>query len=253
MFGIDSSYYNESVRKLVLAFGSLFNEIYLSKFDESNNVTEKVRVPITYGPKEKFLRKLREDNTITDNQHVQITLPRLGFDITTYLYDPTRKVNKLKNIAKQINGTEYSMWSEVPYNINFNLYLFTRNVTDTLQIVEQILPNFAPDFTVSLNMNPLSSKVDVPFVLNSVATNEDFEGDFSTRRLITSVFDFTAKTYVYGQIKQRTPVSIETSEVNFFDSFLGSTASPSNFITDFGWTGNAATGSVTMTDGSSVI
>ena len=115
----------------------------------TNNVTEKVRVPITYGPKEKFLRKLREDNTITDNQHVQITLPRLGFDITTYLYDPTRKVNKLKNITKQINGTEYSMWSEVPYNINFNLYLFTRNVTDTLQIVEQILPNFAPDFTVN--------------------------------------------------------------------------------------------------------
>ena len=253
MFGIDSSYYNESIRKLVLAFGSLFNEIYLSKFDESNTVIEKVRVPITYGPKEKFLRKLREDNTLTDNQHVQVTLPRLGFDITTYLYDPTRKVNKLKFIKKEINGTEYSMWSEVPYIINFNLYLFTRNVTDTLQIVEQILPNFAPDFTVSLNMNNLSSIVDVPIVLNSVATNEDFEGDFATRRLITSVFDFTAKTYVYGQIKERTPVAIETTEVNFFNSLLGSTASPSNFITDFGWTGNAATGSVTMTDGSSVI
>ena len=253
MFGIDSSYYNESIRKLVLAFGSLFNEIYLSKFDESNTVIEKVRVPITYGPKEKFLRKLREDNTLTDNQHVQVTLPRLGFDITTYLYDPTRKVNKLKFIKKEINGTEYSMWSEVPYIINFNLYLFTRNVTDTLQIVEQILPNFAPDFTVSLNMNNLSSIVDVPIVLNSVATNEDFEGDFATRRLITSVFDFTAKTYVYGQIKERTPVAIETSEVNFFNSLIGSTAAPSNFITDFGWTGNAATGSVTMTDGSSVI
>lgn len=253
MFGIDSSYYNESIRKLVLAFGSLFNEIYLSKFDESNTVIEKVRVPITYGPKEKFLRKLREDNALTDNQQVQITLPRLGFDITTYLYDPTRKVNKLKFIKKEINGTEYSMWSEVPYIINFNLYLFTRNVTDTLQIVEQILPNFAPDFTVSLNMNNLSSIVDVPIVLNSVATNEDFEGDFATRRLITSVFDFTAKTYVYGQIKERTPVAIETTEVNFFNSLLGSTASPSNFITDFGWTGNAATGSVTMTDGSSVI
>ena len=253
MFGIDSSYYNESIRKLVLAFGSLFNEIYLSKFDESNTVIEKVRVPITYGPKEKFLRKLREDNTLTDNQHVQVTLPRLGFDITTYLYDPTRKVNKLKFIKKEINGTEYSMWSEVPYIINFNLYLFTRNVTDTLQIVEQILPNFAPDFTVSLNMNNLSSIVDVPIVLNSVATNEDFEGDFATRRLITSVFDFTAKTYVYGQIKERTPVAIETSEVNFFNSLIGSTAAPSNFITDFGWTGNAATGSITMTDGSSVI
>ena len=177
----------------------------------------------------------------------------MGFDITTYLYDPTRKVNKLKFIKKEINGTEYSMWSEVPYIINFNLYLFTRNVTDTLQIVEQILPNFAPDFTVSLNMNNLSSIVDVPIVLNSVATNEDFEGDFATRRLITSVFDFTAKTYVYGQIKERTPVAIETSEVNFFNSLIGSTAAPSNFITDFGWTGNAATGSITMTDGSSVI
>lgn len=253
MFGINSSYYNESVRKLVIAFGSLFNEIYLSKFDADGDVTEKVRVPITYGPKEKFFRKLREDSTITDNAHVQITLPRFGFDITTYLYDPMRKINKMKKIVTETNGTESLMWAEVPYNINFGLYLFTRNITDNLQIVEQILPNFSPDFTVTLKMNKLATKVDVPIVLNSVATNEDYEGDFANRRLITTVFDFTAKTYVYGQIKDRTPLAIETSEVNFFNSLLGSTASPSNFITDFGWTGDSATGSATSTDGSSVI
>lgn len=253
MFGINSSYYNETIRKLVIAFGSLFNEIYLSKFDADGEVTEKVRVPITYGPKEKFVRKIREDSTITNNTHVQITLPRLGFDITTYLYDPSRKINKMKKIFKETNGVESLMWSEVPYNINFGLYLFTRNITDNLQIVEQILPNFSPDFTVTLNMNKLSSKVDVPIVLNSVACNEDYEGDFGNRRLLTTVFDFTAKTYLYGQIKDRTPLSIETSEVNFFNGLLGSTASPETFITDFGWTGDSSTGSTTNTNGSPVI
>jgi hypothetical protein len=253
MFGIESSYYNETIRKLVIAFGSLFNEIYLSKYDANDNVTEKVRVPITYGPKEKFVRKLREDSTITDNAHVQITLPRFGFDITTYLYDPTRKVNKMKKISMESNNVESSMWAEVPYNINFGLYLFTRNVTDNLQIVEQILPNFSPDFTVTLKMNKLATKVDVPVILNSVATNEDYEGDFGNRRLITTVFDFTAKAYLYGQIKDRSPLSIETSEINFFNMSLGSTASAYNFITDFGWTGDSATGNTTSTNGSNII
>lgn len=252
MFGIQSSYYNQTIRKLVVAFGSLFNQIYVSKFDENDVVIEQSRVPITYGPKEKFIRKIKEDHQITDNRHVQLTLPRIGFDITTYLYDPARKINKLQKTTKTENGTFYSTWSSVPYVINFGLYVFSRNITDNLQIVEQILPQFSPDFTVTLNFNELSKKIDVPIVLNSVNTTEDYEGDFSTRRLITSVFDFSAKCYIYGQIKEKLVSGggiIETVDIDFFDLNLGSTASENNFITSFGWTGDSSTGSATPTNG----
>jgi hypothetical protein len=256
MFGIESSYYNQSIRKLVIAFGSLFNQTYVSKFDANDNIIEQYRVPITYGPKEKFVRKIKEDHQITDNRHVQITLPRVGFDMTTILYDPARKINKLQKVKKTENGTEYSMWSAVPYVVNFGVYVFTRNITDNLQIIEQILPQFSPDFTVSLNFNKLSEKVDVPIILNSVNTTEDYEGDFSTRRLITTVFDFSAKFYIYGQIKEKTAnisKSIETVDIDFFDLYKGSTASSNNFITSFGWTGDSVTRSVTPTNGNNLV
>lgn len=256
MFGIQNSYYNQSIRKLVIAFGSLFNQLYISKFDENDNPVEQARVPITYGPKEKFVRKLREDSQITDNRGVQITLPRIGFDITSMIYDPLRKINKLQKTTKNENNIQYSTWSGVPYTINFGLYVFTRNITDNLQIVEQILPNFSPDFTVTLNFNTLSEKVDVPIILNSVNTTEDYEGDYSTRRLITTVFDFSAKFYVFGQIKEKglgLAKSIETVDIDFFDLNLGSTASENNFVNSFGWTGDANTGSATPTNGNNLV
>jgi hypothetical protein len=254
MFGIESSYYNQSIRKLVIAFGSLFNQLYICKFDQNDVVLEKTRVPITYGPKEKFVRKLKEDSQITDNHSVQITLPRLGFDITSMIYDPLRKINKLQRSTKVQNSIEYGTWSGVPYTINFGLYVFTRNITDNLQIIEQILPQFSPDFPVTLNFNILSEKVDVPIILNSVNTTEDYEGDYSTRRLITTVFDFSAKFYIYGQIKEKMPgKSIETVDIDFFDLFKGSTASTSNFVSSFGWTGDSTTGSATSTNGNNSV
>ena len=140
----------------------------------------------------------------------------MGFDITGFSYDPTRKTNKLrKTKATSVDGLSSSYnYNEVPYNVSFGLYAFSRNHDDNLQIIEQILPYFTPEFIVTLKVNDINSKVDVPIVLNGVSTEEDYEGDFDTRRNITSSLEFTAKTYVYGPPK--TSKIILTSEVDIF-------------------------------------
>lgn len=236
MFGINSSYYNKSIKKLVVAFGTLFNQLYVERYNENDTVSNKIRVPLTYGPKEKFIRRLTADSDITSNTHVQITLPIIGFDMTSMLYDPNRRINKLqKTFAESASGaTVKKGWAEVPYNINFGLYIFSRNIDDNLQIVEQILPNFTPEFNISLNFNELNTRMTVPIVLNGVQTTEVYEGDFQTRRNITSSFDFTAKTYLYGQIKEDTNDLIYQANISLYD---GLTASVDYFIETFGVTG----------------
>lgn len=236
MFGINSSYYNKSIKKLVVAFGTLFNQLYVERYNENDTVSNKIRVPLTYGPKEKFIRRLTADSDITTNTHVQITLPIIGFDITSMLYDPNRRINKLqKTFAESASGaTVKKGWAEVPYNINFGLYVFSRNIDDNLQIVEQILPNFTPEFNISLNFNELNTRMTVPIVLNGVQTTEVYEGDFQTRRNITSSFDFTAKTYLYGQIKEDTNDLIYQANISLYD---GLTATTDYLIETFGVTG----------------
>ena len=124
MFGINSSYYNKSIKKLVISFGTLFNQLYVERYDENDQINEKIRVPLTYGPKEKFYRRLVSDSDITSTTHVQITLPMMGFDITSMMYDPTRRLNKLQTVYSETNNTLKKTWTEVPYNINFGLYIF---------------------------------------------------------------------------------------------------------------------------------
>lgn len=209
MISIENTYYNESIRKMVTAFGALFNSIYLIR-KENNTITEKIRVPLTYGPKEKFIYKLTSESNITEETHVQITLPIIGFDMTSILYDTNRKINRLTR--KIVDGR--SSYSEVPYNINFGVYVFTRNIDDNLQIVEQILPYFAPEFMVTISMDEIYPAVDIPIVLNSVAMNEEYEGTFETRRAVTSMFDFTMKGYVYNKFCEPTKGIIKNADLS---------------------------------------
>lgn len=239
MFGIDHSYYNRSLKKLVVAFGSIFNEIYLSRYDSSNTLQEKIRVPLTYGPKEKFVRRITEASSISDGAKLGITLPIIGFQITGMSFDPTRKLNKLKKVRTSTSTSIKSMWSEVPYNIEFGVFVFARTIDDNFQIIEQIIPNFTPDFTATINFNELNTTVDVPFQLNTVVTTEDFEGTYATRRSVTSTLSFTAKTYIFGRIKEIPTGPIEEVDVNF-KNFV-----TDEFITDLGWTGDVDTGSIT--------
>ena len=239
MFTKFEPFYNESIRKSVVAFGALFNQIYIQRKDEDGVSLETSRVPLTYSPKEKFIQRLKNESGITDNTHIRMTLPRMGFEITSFLYDSQRKLNRMNQKVSNTDGTVRSSYIEVPYNINFGLYLFSRNLDDNLQIIEQILPYFAPDFTVTLNMNSLNKTVDVPIILNSLNIVEDYEGDFDTRRSVNSVFDFTMKSYVYGPIKEGSTVLIEDANVNLYDG--DTTVAESIPIFDIGYTGNSQT------------
>lgn len=228
MLSIENTYYNESIRKLVTAFGALFNSIYIVRRDENKAIVEKIRVPLIYGPKEKFIYRLEHESQLSNETHVQITLPLMGFDMTSMMYDVNRKINRL---TRKINQ-DRSSYSEIPYNINFGLYVFTRNIDDNLQIVEQILPYFAPEFMVSISIDEIYPAVDIPIVLNSVAMNEEYEGAFDVRRSVTSYFDFTVKGYVYNKFCQPTTGIIKNINLGMgitAEGFTGNT----NYITDF--------------------
>ena len=200
MFG--SHFYHNSLRKLVVAFGSLFNDIRVARYNSDGTVKEYIRLPLSYGPKEKFLRRINEPSSISDGTKVEMTLPRLGFEITGINYDSGRKRNTLQKkwlgVGGENNIVKYN-YAEVPYNIDFTVYCMVRNTDDGLQVIEQVLPYFTPEFNITINVNELNEKQDVPIILTGVDSEEDYEGDFDARRNITWTMNFTAKTHIYGE------------------------------------------------------
>ena len=203
---LTDSFYHEVVRKTVVAFGSLFNNLYVVRKDNTGKVVQRMKVPLAYGPKQKFLARLDQDTTRAPNdpQKTSITLPRLGFEMTSLSYDATRKLNRVQKFKKVKGADDKSMTSQfmpVPYNIGFTLYTMAKNSDDALQIVEQILPYFQPDYTVTLNSIPSMEIVrDVPIILNDVSYEDTYDGDFTTRRVIMYTMSFTAKNYLYGPV-----------------------------------------------------
>lgn len=242
MFNFNQTYYNRSVRNLVIAFGALFESVYITRSNSNNTILETIRVPLTYGGKEKFLLKLAQENSLSKNTKVQLTLPRMWFELGNIAYDPTRKLNRLIERSATIDGVFKSSFAEAPYNIEFVLYAFTRNMDDMLQIIEQILPYFTPEYNVTVKMNDLHQNVDIPIVLNNTSVNENFEGDFEQRRVLVSTFKFTAKTFIYPFICGSTAGIIERSDVNLYDD-PGSTAND-YYVGDIGYTGDVITGSI---------
>jgi len=199
MFGY---FYNESMRKMTVAFGQLFNNIQVKRTDSSGNVVQSIRVPLAYAPKEKFLVRLDQKPNL-DEREFAITLPRMGFEITGISYDSGRKLNKIQKYKTVQTGDDGKVmnynYTPVPYNIDYSLYIFTATAEGGLQIVEQILPYFQPDYTVSIKQIPeLEIVRDVPIVLNSVNYEDSYSGDFTTRRAVVYTLNFTAKTYLYG-------------------------------------------------------
>ena len=196
-------FYNQTLRKLTLAFGGLFDEIYVSK-DTSDGKIERTRVPLTYSGKEKFIRRINEASSISNNVKIETLLPKMAFEMTNLQYDPARKVNKINKKFKSslVNGETYTQqaYAEVPYNVQFSLYCFTRTVDDNLQIMEQILPYFSPEFIVTLKMNEVDTNIDVPIVLNTTNMTEQYEGDMTTRRSVVSSFSFTAKAHIFSKV-----------------------------------------------------
>ena len=235
MFGENVSYYNETIRKNIVAFGALFNQITIQRTDANSNITNYIKVPIVYGPKEKFIYRLTTDSGSTDSTHMQNVFPRMGFDIANIVYDANRKLNRMFSKTSMTASYKDVGYVGVPYNIKMNLYTFTRNLEDNLQIVEQIAPFFAPDFTVSINYNSLNQTVEVPIVLNDFNIVEDYEADFTTRRTVSGVYSFTIKTYLYGPIRRNTTAIIEDANVRIYE---GLTLTNNNPIYNFGYTGD---------------
>ena len=198
---LGNTFYHETIRKVVIGFGTLFNDIHITRKDSSGNVQQSMKVPLAFGPKQKFLVRLREDPNIAKS--VAITLPRIGFEIGAISYDPVRKLNKIQKVKKPgSSGNKVdTQYMPVPYNIDFELYAMSKNSDDALQIVEQILPYFQPEYTITINdIVQMSNKRDVPIVLTGISYEDNYEGEFTERRAIIYTLSFTAKAYLYGPV-----------------------------------------------------
>ena len=198
--------YHELIRKTVVAFGTLFNDMYVYRKNSTGKTIQKMKVPLAYGPKQKFLTRLDQDSarTAADPKSTAMTLPRIGFEMSTLAYDPARKLNRIQKFKKVKGADSKSLqqtYMPVPYNVGFTLFAMAKNSEDALQIVEQILPMFQPDYTVALNVMPSLDVVrDVPIVLSDVSYEDSYDGAFTERRVILYTLNFVAKMYLYGPV-----------------------------------------------------
>lgn len=199
MFG--THFYHKLTRKYVVLFGTMFNNITLIKTNSDTGAEiERMKVPITYAPKEKYVSRLRADPDL--QRQIQTRLPRLSFELTGITYDSSRKQNSMLKVAKSNNSTtSKSTYMAVPYDLNFELNLYARNIDDGTQIIEQILPYFTPDYTVTINpISTLGILKDIPIILDSVETNIEHEGNFDAVRFVTWSLRFTMKVHFYGPV-----------------------------------------------------
>jgi hypothetical protein len=223
-------FYHEILRRTVVSFGSLFNEISIKHTDNSGNVKSVIKVPLAYGPTQKFLARLEQSPDL--NKPVQITLPRMSFEFTGLIYDPTRKSTTTQTfIAKSaVDGTETKkVYLPVPYNMQFELSIMSKLNDDALQIIEQILPFFQPAYSMTIELvDIINEKRDIPVVLENITMQDDYEGNFTTRRVLIYTLRFTAKTYLFGPVSSATKDVIKKATIGYITG--GTTDSPTREI-----------------------
>ncbi len=194
-------YYHEIIRKTIIAFGTLFNTIDIKHKKQDGSAYSTTRVPIAYGPREKFLARLEQKPDL--RSRVSITLPRLAFELTSIQYDNERKVSTMQTFNTLTSGTKKArrVYMPVPYNLGFRLNVMTEFNEDSLQIVEQILPVFQPSFNLTIDLvEAIGEKRDVPMVLENVTFDDNYESGMEEKRVITHTLEFTAKTYLFGNV-----------------------------------------------------
>lgn len=210
-------FYNEILRRTVIAFGTLFNDITIKHTNSSGNVVSVIKVPLAYGPTQKFLARLEQVPDL--NKSTAMTLPRMSFEFTGLTYDPSRKVTTTQSftIKDPNDGSEVKKsYMPVPYNMQFELSIMSKLNDDALQIVEQILPYFQPAYSISVELvSAIEEKRDIPIVLENITMQDDYEGDFSTRRVLLYTLRFTAKTYLFGPVSSATKDIIKKSTVSY--------------------------------------
>jgi hypothetical protein len=199
-----NTFYHGAIRKYIVAFGTLFNDIHINRVNSSNETIQTMKVPLSYGPKEKFLARSEGDPDLT--RPFAMVLPRMAFELVNISYDPERKLNTLNRNVKQNSSNTSQLlyqYQPVPYNLGITLDIMAKTNDDATRIVEQILPYFTPQWTMTLNMIPdLGLKVDVPVILNTTSLQDTYEGDFINRRAIVYSLGFTLKAQLFGPIRK---------------------------------------------------
>lgn len=258
---IANYFYNSTTRKYVAIFGTLFNQIKIKREDTDGTVQKEMIVPLSYAPFQKILARVQADPDLQNSRRPAMMLPRMSFEITNMTYDPARKISTTKKVNKpnkeETNDSRDFIYSPVPYNLDFSLYIMTKYAEDATKITEQILPFFTPDWTVAATMIPDLDPIDIPIVLNSVTNEEIYEGGFEERQSVLYTLNFTLKGWFFGP--ERRKKVIKFVDVDMF----GDTATDASFLTGIdirpGLTANGepltvdglqATATATLTNGS---
>ena len=232
MFG--NQFYHETLRKYVIIFGTLFNDIHISRVDSNGNRVQDIKVPLAYGPRDKTLARLEEDPNL--DREVAITLPRMSFEWIGLNYATERKLNTIRKNVYTANANEQTklrtMYNPVPYDITFELNVFSKFVEDSTRILEQIVPYFTPEFTVSATVVPdMDWKIDIPVVLDAISVQDTYEADYNQRRAIIHTLTFTLKGQLFPRIV-KTGI-IKTANLQFYvdTSTPLANSHPSNTVT----------------------
>ena len=212
-------FYNEIFRSVIIGFGSLFNDIEIRHKNDQDQTWSEVKVPLAYGPTQKFLARMQQEADL--NKPIQMTLPRMSFEFTNLAYDPSRKSTKNQSFTICSPGGQEvkRVYSPVPYNMTFVLSIYTKLNDDMLQIIEQILPYFQPSYNLSIKfLGNLNEIRDIPIQLDSVNMEDDYVGNFDTRRALVYTLTFTAKAYLFGPITDVTGDIIKKVTVGYVAS-----------------------------------
>jgi hypothetical protein len=240
-------FYHGIIRKCIVGFGTLFSDIYIDR-KEGDSVTgatlQRLQIPLAYAPKEKWIVRLDQDPNLEN--HTYVSLPRMSFEITGYTYDAVRKTARMQRITcgDTSNSMSY-MYAPVPYNIDISLYILTKTQEDAMQIVEQILPTFTPEYTLSINAIPdMNVTQDIPVILNSITVQDEYDGDFQTRRFVTHTLTFTLKTNLYGNVNTQGVIDQVTANIGLKEVggtervFVADGDSTTATVTNENWTFN---------------
>lgn len=222
-------FYHGTVRNSIIVFGKLFNSVYIKRDNADGTPNQLVKVPITYGPKEKWL--VRSENDPDLDRPVEIVLPRMTFEITDFQYDSSRKLSSMNQLIVEdtVDGERTrTQFVPVPYNLGITMYVISKTQEDALQIVEQILPFFTPHYNLTVNLNTqMGYKFDVPTVLNSVNLQDDYDGPFEQRRVVLYTLTFTMKTQMFGPVTESEV--IRTVKANILEPKVDEVGQPVDF------------------------
>ena len=205
--------YNKIIRKCVIGFGTLFNNIEVRKENKDGSVYSRMKVPLAYGPRQKFLARLEQQADL--NQKVAITVPRLSFEMTGISYDSSRKLAPTTLTLKaDTNNAVKKQFTPVPYNIDFELNVISKTNDESLEIMEQILPVFQPSFQMTIKLvDDMNDFRDVPIILNSVSYSDDYEGTFDDRKITLITMQFTVKAYIFGPVGTAAPIKKAKADI----------------------------------------